>query len=185
VNLKLKFILFTNSIQVFAATLLIPVFALFIEDIGGGPELAGILFGISFGITALGNILMIHVSDTRLRNVRLFKLGLLIKLGAWILLSYHQSVSVLICAQILLGAATAIGSPSFNAFVSEHLDRRRHISEWAKWDLMQNSVTAASSMLSGFIVANHGFNTLFMIMAVLTAFSLALSLGITKSKSIR
>lgn len=181
-NYKLKLILLSNSVQVFAATLLVPVFAIFIDDIGGGPELAGILFGISFFVTALGNLIMIRVQDARLRDVSLYKVGLLIKIGAWVLLAFHQSIPTLIVAQIILGTATAIGAPSFGSLVSEHLDKRRHISDWSRWAFMENTVTAISSVLSGFIIVAYSFDVLFAIMAAMTFLSFILAMGITKRK---
>ncbi len=181
-NYKLKLIIITNSVQVFAATLITPVFALFIKGIGGGPELAGVLFGISFFATAAGNLVMIRVADAKSRDALLFKGGLLIKLAAWTLLAIHQSIPVLILAQIILGTATAVGAPSFASLVSEHLDKKKHISDWARWSLMENSATAMASVLSGFMVVRYGFSCLFIIMAVITLLSFVVSLGITKKR---
>lgn len=181
-NYTLKLILLSNAVQVFAATLLIPVFALFIKEIGGGPELSGVLFAISFIVTAVGNIAMIRVKDAKLRGVWLYKLGLLIKLAAWLLLAVHQSITILILSQVILGIATSVGSPSFSSLVSEHLDKRKHISDWARWELMQNIVTAVSSVASGFIIVIYGFGSLFALMAGITALSFTLSLSITKKR---
>lgn len=181
-NYKLKLILLSNSVQVFAATLIIPVFALFIKEVGGGPELAGVLFGISFFVTAVGNLVMIRVEDARLRDATFYKTGLLIKIAAWLLLAFYQSIPGLITAQIILGTASAIGAPSFASLVSEHLDKRKHISDWARWSFMENTVTAAASIMSGFIIVQHGFRFLFIAMALITLISFILSLGITKRR---
>ncbi|HEU5187001.1 MAG TPA: MFS transporter [Candidatus Saccharimonadales bacterium] len=179
-NYKLRLLIASNGVQVFAATLLIPIFALFIKDIGGGPELAGILFGVGFMSTAIANVCMIRIRDRLLLDVTLYKLGLVIKIAGWTLLAFHQTIPMLVVAQVILGISSAIGSPSFNSLISENLDKKRHISEWSKWELTQNIATALASAISGFVVVGFGFGWLFSLMAVGTALALVLVLGVTK-----
>ncbi len=128
---------------------------------------------------------MVKVQDTRLKNVALYKYGLLIKIAAWLLLSSYQSIASLVLAQTILGIATSVGSPAFSSLVSENLDKKKHISEWAHWELMQGIVTAASSIMSGFIVVRYGFSSLFTLMAIITTFSFIISLSITKQRKRR
>ena len=177
-NVKLKLILASNAIQVFAATLVVPVFAVLTRHVGGGAELAGVLFGISFFVTSLGNVVLMRVKDGRSRDTLLYKLGLVVKILAWLLLAYNQSIASMVIAQIILGIATAAGAPAFSALVSSHLDKRKHISDWAEWNFMSNIATALSSVLSGFIVVRYGFTTLFIVMAMVTFAALMLSLAI-------
>lgn len=175
-NNRLRLILITNGIQVFAATLLVPVFALFIKEIGGGPELAGALFAVSFMTTAIGSLVVMRMRDTKILDKELFDTGMIMKLLAWILLAVHQSIPVLITAQIILGISTAIGSPAFGALISENLDRQKHLSEWSKWDFIYNTATGLASISSGFIIVSKGFDFLFLLMAAITLMALIVSL---------
>jgi len=181
-NNKLRLIIASNGIQVFAATLLIPVFALFTQSIGGGPQLAGILFGISFLTTAVVNLIIIRIHDRKLLDANLYKVGMIVKAGAWTLLAIHQSIAVLVITQIILGLSDAIGSPSFNSLMSGHLDKQLHISEWSRWDFIQNIATGAASVLSGYIIVGFGFASLFSIMAAITLIALLTALRITDQK---
>ena len=149
INSKLRLTIFSNGIQVFAATLLVPVFALFAQEIGGGLQLAGILFGISFITTAVVNLLIIRIHDRKLLDATLFKVGLIVEASAWTLLAIHEGIPLLVITQIILGISNAVGSPSFNSLMSGHLDKQLHISEWSRWDFIQNIATGAASISSG------------------------------------
>lgn len=181
-NAKLRLLFISNGIQVFGATLLVPVFALFIADIGGGPELAGILFGISFVTTAFVNLFVMRIEDRRLLDATLYKIGMAIKICAWVMLALVQSIPVLIAAQVILGVAASIGSPAFGALVSENLDKKRHISDWARWDFSMNLATGLASAVSGFIVVHLGFPVLFAVMALVTAMALFLAMGLIRGR---
>jgi len=107
---------------------------------------------------------------------------MIVKAGAWTLLAIHQSIAVLVITQIILGLSDAIGSPSFNSLMSGHLDKQLHISEWSRWDFIQNIATGAASVLSGYIIVGFGFASLFSIMAAITLIALLTALRITDQK---
>jgi len=174
VNFKLKLLLATNAINTIADGLILPLFALFVTKIGGGAELAGILFGTNFISGAFFNLFAIKLHDKNFLNNRLFEAGLLIKGFCWVIIAFSQNVPTLIVIQILLGLSGALGGPAFNALVSEHLDNRKHIKEWSIWELVRNCAVATGGFLSGFVLTNFGFTMLFILMAAFELISLAL-----------
>jgi MFS family permease len=153
---------------VFAANMIIPVYAFFIRGLGGSAKLAGVLFAISFISTSAVNLLVLRLKDKNFLDERMLKLNYLIKAGGWFLVAASPHISTLIAAQIILGIGTGIGSPAFGALISENLDGGRHIHDWGIWNLLENSAIAVTSILSGFVVAIFGFRTLFAVMGLLT-----------------
>lgn len=166
-NRDLRILFLANAIFTFAGMLLVPVFALFVVKSGGGAELAGVLFGISFLVSALVDLILIRLKDKRFLGLRLLQINYLVRGLAWLLLAFISSVPTIILAQIIIGVTNAIGGIAFNCLVSEHLDGKKHIQEWGYWDLIVNPVVAVASALSGFLAVRFGFSSLFFIMSLL------------------
>lgn len=176
-NKFLKFLFLGQSINLLADHLLIPIFALFVLSVGGSAQLAGILWGIQFAISAVIGFFVLKLRDRRNLDYTLLKANYLIKAIAWILLVFNQSIPTMIIAQVLIGFAAAIGGPSFNAVTAEHLDRNQHIKDWGSLQLISNSVIAIASVISGIIMVNYGFVIIFMLMSLLEFISLIIILS--------
>ncbi len=179
-NIFLRSLVFINSINILADYLLIPIFALFANQISGNPEFAGILFSIQFISSAFCGLIIIKTKDTVGLNNRLLEINYLMKSAAWLLLAFSQNIPTLIIAQLIIGAASAIGGAAYQSLISEHLDKGRHVSDWGILQLLQNIAVAMGSILSGFIFSQFGFTYLFVIMAGLEMTALLLYMRIAK-----
>ena len=171
-NKPLRFLLIANSINILADNLFVPIYALFITKLGGGPQLAGILFAIRFLSIAVFVLLIQRFRDKVNLDSQMLQVCFLIKTIAWTFLAFNQSIPALVIAQIAFGLSGAIGAPAFNSLVSENLDKKRHIHDWGIWELMQNLAIAVAAALSGFIMVSFGFSFLFILMATLEFISL-------------
>ncbi len=167
-NKTIKLLLICNGIFVFAAGLLIPVFALFVLKIGGGAELAGILVGIQYLTSTLVSLYVVRLKDNISLSRTLLQINFIIRSLAWLIIAFFPTIPVMICAQASLGVAEAIGSPAFNSLVSENLDYKQHIKEWGMWEIIVTPSTGIASILGGFVVAHYGFGTLFITMSTLS-----------------
>lgn len=167
-NQKLKILLISNTVQVFAANMVIPVYAFFIRDLGGSAKLAGVLFAISFISMSVVNLLVLRLKDKNFLDEKMLKLNYVIKASGWFLIAASPHISTLIAAQIIIGIGTGIGSPAFGALISENLDGGKHIRDWGVWNLLENSAIAITSILSGFVVAIFGFRALFLFVGLIT-----------------
>lgn len=166
-NRPLIFLVASNSINVLADYLFIPLYALFIKKIGGGAELAGSLFSIRFISSVVFGIIITRIKDHKTLDNRLLEVNFLLKGLCWLALAFFQSIPIMIVIQIILGFSGSFGGPAFNALVSEHLDKEKHIKDWGLWELVQNGSVAIASILSGFALTAFGFSFLFIVMAIL------------------
>jgi len=171
-NPKLKVVLISNSIFVFAGSLLVPLYVLLVSKQGGNIGLAGVLFGLPFLSSFLTGTFVIFLKDNKLLNRELLQLNFLIRGFTWLILVFIQVIPVLVLTQLLIGISEAIGSPAFNSLVSENLDDKRHIREWGIWELIKNPLVFLASAISGFIVIIWGFKMLFLVMSLLAFLSL-------------
>ncbi len=166
-NKKIKYLLLSNAIFVLAGSILLPVYALFVQSINGGIELAGILFGLGFLSSSFTSLIVTRIHDgVRFENT-MMKLCFFVRALAWLAIAFFPNLSVLLVAQIIIGITDGFGAPVFNELFSRYLDNKKHIKEWGIWQFLVGIAVATGSGLSGFIIASFGFPILFIIMSSL------------------
>lgn len=166
-NKALKILLVTNSLILLAGAMLGPIYALFVEQIGGDlldASIAGGLFALSAGVISL---IFGHLSDKIQRSEWVIISGYaLIGLGFSLYL-FVDSVLFLFAVQILIGFGEAMYSPAFDKLYSLNLSEGRGGTEWGAWESMNYFTAAFGALAGGLIVTRFGFNAIFIIMAIL------------------
>ncbi len=179
-NRRIKIILLSNSVFIFAGSLFVPLYALFIDKLGGGAILAGVLFALHFISNSFVALFVTRLKDGRLLDEKLLALNFFLRAACWLVLGIYPSIFVFILIQLVIGACEAFGSPAFNSLISENLDPKKHISEWGVWELVKNPLMALASLLSGIIVATYGFEILFFLMSGISFVSFLLFISIRR-----
>ena len=167
-NKALKILLATNGLILLAAAMLAPIYAIFVEEVGGDlmdASIAGFLFAISAGIVTL---LSGRLSDKIRHSDHVMMLGYsMMGLGFFLFLFVH-SITTLFIIQILIGMGEAIYSPAFDKLYSEHLVDGQYGVEWGTWESMYYFTTALGALFGGLLVTTLGFSALFLSMALLS-----------------
>jgi MFS family permease len=167
-NKALKILLGTNALILLAAAMLTPIYALFVEEIGGDlmdASIAGFLFALSAGVVTL---LSGKISDKVRHSEHVLMLGYALMGTGFLLFLFIHSVTTLFIIQILIGMGEAIYSPAFDKLYSEHLDRGKFGVEWGTWESMYYFTTAFGAIIGGLMVTRFGFPALFLSMAFLS-----------------
>jgi len=60
----------------------------------------------------------------------------------------------------------AVGSTGFDAIMAEHLDKSRHIRDYAVWKTTSNLLVALATLIGGFVVTAYGFSPMFIFMGI-------------------
>ena len=170
-NSYLKKVIFTNSLFFFADGLIIPLYALFVTQIGGNAELAGMLFGTKYVASSISELLVMRIKDRENLSEKLVQINYLLRGLSWSSLIFFPTIPMLFIASVGIGISESIGSPAFNALMSEHLDKKKHTREWAIYNMSANLLIAAASIASGFIYSQFGFQLLFALMTFLALVS--------------
>ena len=171
-NKALRILLFTNAMILIAVAMLGPIYALFVENVGGDlidASMAGGIFALVAGLTTL---ISGRYSDKVKQDELIIVAGYIIIGFGFILYTFVHSVTALFFVQAIIGFGEAIYSPAFDAVYSRHLDGHKSGLEWGAWESMNYFTTAFGAIAGGFIVMLFGFKVLFLIMALL-AFSSA------------
>ena len=150
-----------------------PIYALFVEKVGGDlmdASIAGSIFALVAGLTSLVSG---KYSDKVKENELIVVLGYSIMGLGFLLYFWVNTIIFLFIVQAIIGFGEAIYSPAFDAVYSRHLDGHKSGTQWGAWESMNYFTTAIGAIVGGGLVTLFGFQILFVIMAML-CFSSAL-----------
>lgn len=167
-NKALRVLLITNALILLAGAMLIPISAIFVEEIGGtlmDASIAGFIFAISAGLVTL---LSGQMSDRVKHSDSILILGYLLIGTGFFLYQFATNVEYLFLIQALIGVGEAIYSPAFDKLYSTHLDRGKDGTEWGAWESMNYFAAAFGALLGGLLVTHFGFQAMFISMAILS-----------------
>jgi len=170
-NKALQTLYIFNGIFVLAAWALIPIYALFAEEIGANLFTVSVLAAVLFASRALFVLLVRFFGDDICEKEYMLLAGFLVRALAWAALIFADSVVWLFVIQIFMGFGHAVGTPAFSALFARHLDKGREIEEFADWQIVSQLMAGVGSFTGGVVVTYFGFDTLFMIMSVLAFIS--------------
>jgi MFS family permease len=171
-NKIIEFLVVSSFFYNFASGLLGPIYAIFVEQIGGDILTAGSAFAI-YTIICGVLILLLGKWENRAKH----KEKILVLSRVFTLIGFTGYLFVtnpiqLFLVQITLGAALAFGTPAFDTIYSKNLDKNKEAFEWGAWEGMYQIALGLSAIAGAIIVEFFGFRTLFVIMVWFAIFSL-------------
>ena len=177
-NKILKYLLLAESFSLLAAGLFGPIYAIFVENIGGDILDAGGAYA-AFSLAAGVMIFIISRWEDHIKyKEKLIIVGQVI--GSFGILGYLfiQNPIHLFIVQVVLGLSQAVYSPAFDGLYSSFLDRGKFASEWGLYDSIDYITAAISAAAGGAVATFFGFHVLFMAMFVLSLGSVLVSMKI-------
>ncbi|MDN5275117.1 MAG: Major facilitator superfamily 1 [Candidatus Saccharibacteria bacterium] len=170
-NPALRALLIGDGIVLTATAMLTPIYALYVNKIGGDIFDVGITaaaLAIGAGIAAmLGG----RFSDSIKNKKKLVAMGYLIIGVGFLSLTLVHDVVGLACVQLVMGLARPVYETAFDALYSIHLDKKREAQEWGAWEGISYFAAAIGALLGSALVAYFSFTTLFIFMAALAFLS--------------
>src|SRR3989338_6475661 len=160
----LKLLVLTDAWATLALGMLGPIYAIFVENIGGDILDASWAF---FAFTFTSGIVMYLLSFLEDKIKHKEKLILfsyaLIAIGC---LGYYfvYNQFTLLLVQIILGFATALLSPAYDALYSHFVIKKEEASDWGLWESMGYIVGAVAAIIGGYVASIFGFKILFLVM---------------------
>jgi MFS family permease len=156
-NRYLKLLLLSSFFVNFSGGLLGPIYAIYVEKIGGDILLVGSSFAVFSIVTGLLTWFLASWEDHIKHKVNLLIYSRVLSVIGFVgYLIINEPIGLFI-VQIIFGIATALGNPSFDALFSKHLDRGKETSEWGAWEAMFAIVGGISAILGSVIVYYAGF----------------------------
>jgi MFS family permease len=166
-NQGIRILLSTNSLILLAGAMLGPIYALFVEKIGGDLLDASITFAVY--ATAAGVVTFISgkYADRVKEEELVLVLGYLIMSLGFFSYALVQSMWALLIVQVVIGLGEAIYLPAYDVLYSKHLDCGKPGREWGAWEAMNYFITALGAIGGGALAVEFGFNAMFVAMGLL------------------
>lgn len=167
----IKILLITNSLVLFSGAMLGPIYALFVDDIGGNlldASLAGGIFALAAGITVL---ISGQLTDRVKESELIVVFGYVVVGIGFISLAFVETIWSLLAVQALIGFGEAIYSPAYDAIYTKHLDGHKEGRQWSLWESMYYFTTFVGAIIGGLIADQYGFQPLFYSMGAISFIS--------------
>ncbi|MBN2042927.1 MAG: MFS transporter [Candidatus Aenigmarchaeota archaeon] len=172
----LKVLLFAEACFTIAAGMLGPIYAVFVEEIGGNildASSAWAVFMLTMGII----VFLIGRWEDKLRHKeRMVIIGYVIRAIGYLGYVFVYNQPALLAVQIILGIGGALNIPAYDSMYTKFLDKGKEASEWADWEAMYYIMTAFAAIFGGIVASVFGFRALFLIMFIFSLIGMASSI---------
>jgi len=175
-----KLLLLTDAFYLLAGGLLGPIYALFVQKIGGDLLDASTTFAF-FMFTAGIVVFLLALWEDKARHQKKFViagygLGMVGALGYL----FVTSTMGLFIVQIILGFAVALKDPAYDALFSTG---QKHLAlAWGEWEAVDYFALGGGALVGGIVADQYGFHVLLWGMFGLSVLAFLLSLMLLKFK---
>ncbi len=176
-----KVLLISDAFYILSGALMGPIYALYVEKIGGDLLDASATFAF-FMLTAGTVVFLLGLWEDKSKHKRKFVIlgyGLAV-LGALGYL-FVNSVYSLFLVQIILGVSAALKDPAYDELFSKVSEKHLAFS-WGEWEALDYFALGVGALIGGIIVSKFGFQTLLFAMFSLAVFSFLISMLLLRTK---
>lgn len=160
-----------NSIFVFAGSFLGPLYAIYVEGITHSIIAVSLSWSVYMLSATIVTLFVAKFGDRIKEKEYLLIVGYLIRGIGWFSFIFATTLPHILLIQVLLGIGEAFGTPSFEVLFAEHIDRGKHIKEYASWRIVSNLFVAFGTLIGGWVVSSYGFQVIFVGMGVMALVS--------------
>jgi MFS family permease len=181
----LKIILIISGLSITAWGLLAPIYAIFVEEIGGDLLTAGSAYSI-YSLVAGFIVFFISRFKKAEKSPETF---IVIGYGLGVIgfagYLFVKSPVHLFIVQLIFGLSEAIRLPSRDALFSKLIGDGKYAVSWGLWWSLSYIIAALAALIGGYLAQAFGFRVLFYVMlaSAFTGFLISLKLYARKSFS--
>lgn len=176
VNLFYRILVLAFSLSVFSEGILLPVYAVFVQKVGGDILDAGLAMGIFLLTQGLFTILVHRYHWNYAQRIQLMAGGWLVWVIGISLYLAISSVWMLFLTQVLTAIGNAVADPIFDTELASHTDKSREEFEWGFFEGGNDIVSGIAAIVGGLVVSIYGFRTMIYLMIVTATLSFVIIL---------
>ncbi len=181
-KIGIKYLLIADSLINLSLGMIGPIYAIFVEQIGGDildASWAYFTYLISSGLIMF---LISRWEDHIKHKEKLVSLGyFLTSIGCLSYIFVYNQISLLM-TQIILGIATALLNPAFDALYSHYTIKKEEAFDWGSWEALGYIVTAVAALVGGYLAAYLSFKYLFIVMFLVSLIGAFTSLNLFRDR---
>lgn len=175
----LKILIAALFIYNFSAGLLGPIYAIFVQQIGGNILDAGIAWAI-YSITIGVSTIIFSKFEDHMSNEKLIVAGYGLMTFGFLAYYFVAAPIHLFIVELFFGITTAFQDPAWEAFFTKKVDKGREARQWGDWESGKYVAAGVASLLGSFIAFEFGFKNLFILMTIICAISTLVSYMLIK-----
>jgi len=168
INKALAVMLTISGFFMFAYAMFTPIYALFVEQIGGGITTASNAYAVFWAVAGLLTFITGKFESKMKETELAIALSQYIVAASYLILYFTSSSVGLYMAMAVLGVGNAVFWPAFHSVYGRHTNKTNSTEQWAFYDGLAYLIPAVGAAVGGWLVKNYGFDLVFLIMAVVT-----------------
>jgi MFS family permease len=172
----MRILLLSVFLYYLAGGLIGPLYAVFVQKIGGDLLTAGSAYAVFSIVSGVLIFLMSRWEDRVRHQEKMIVLGSGVAALGFLGYIFVSSPWELLVVQAIFGLEYAIGAPAFDSMYSKNLDKGRYATEWGEFESMRMAVLGISAVAGGVVAGVLGFRVLLVVMFALSVMSLVVSL---------
>lgn len=166
-----KLLILAYGFSIFSEGVLLPIYAFFVEDIGGDILDASGAIGLFLITSSIFTFLINKQKWSEKHVLDLLIIGWFIwVLGNFGYLFVHNNISLFV-VQILLGIGSAISEPAFNAELSDNIEGSFKVKSWGVFESLKTFLAGLAAITGGIITQLFGFKKLIIFMVFVATLS--------------
>ena len=167
-NSTYRILVAAYSLSTFSEGILMPIYAVFVQKVGGGILDAAGAVATFYIVCGLAEFAIFRLKFSRTHRLHLMVGGWILWLLGIVTYLFIRSVPILFLAQILTALGNAVADPAFDAELAERTDSSLRDSEYGTFEASKDIFQGVAALVGGLVVFAFGFRILVILM-VLTA----------------
>lgn len=175
-NVLYKLLVSSFTISTFAESVILPIYAIFVQKVGGDILDAGFAMGIFLITEGIFTMIVHRVKWSPRHRIWLMVAGWLIWLGGVCTYLFISSIEILFLSQVLMAIGNAVADPVIDQEMADHIDKDLEESEWGFFEGSKAFSDGAAAIAGAAIAAYFGFTVLIYLMIAIATISFLLIL---------
>lgn len=172
VNFFYRLLVLSYVLSTFAEGIILPIYAVFVQNIGGTILDAGGAMGIFLITQGIFTIFIHKLHRKASQRIGFMIFGWVVWVIGISLYLFISSTLTLFITQILTAMGNAIADPIFVEELANHTDKKSAELEWGIFEGSNDLVNGFAAILGGIIVTTFGFRVMIYIMITTATLSL-------------
>lgn len=173
----IRTLLLSEGLFLFAGGLLGPIWAVYVENIGGDILEASGAFAAFMLTAAAVTYFLGKIEDRQRYKAKFVVLGYLMGTLGFAGYLFVKDTLSLLGVQAILGITVAVKDPAYDGIYSKFA--KKHLTlAWGEWEAMDYLTSGISALAGGLIASFFGFRSLIYVMIAFSMLGLLASLGL-------
>jgi hypothetical protein len=175
-NFLYKLLVAAFTISSFSEGIILPIYAIFVQKVGGDILDVGYAMGIFLITDGIFTMLIHRFKWTQKQRMFLMVLGWIIWLGGICTYLLISNIWMLFLAQFLTAVGNATADPVFDQELADHTDKELAEYEWGFFEGSRSLLDGAAAIIGAAVAAFLGFTALIYLMIITATSSFLLIL---------